>query len=98
MFDDPKALTSADWQSIHFFLPWFWIYSPLVVMFAVTMLTAHALILSLVITGHLSASANRLRLPLNLFALLVLAAAVVILVLGINQTLDVRNFWDRLLI
>ncbi len=98
MFDDPKALTSADWQSIHLFLQWFWIYFPLVVMFAVTMLTAHALIPSLVITGHLPASANRLRLPLSLFALLVFAAAVVILVFGINQTLDVRNFWDRLLI
>ena len=98
MFDDPKALTSADWQNIHLFLQWFWIYFPLVVMFALTMLTAHALIPSLVITGHLPASANRLKLPLNLFGLLVFAAAVVILVFGINQTLDVRNFWDRMLI
>ncbi len=96
--DDPKALTSADWNNIHLFLQWFWIYFPLVVTFAVTILTAHALIPSAVLTGHLPPSVSRLRLPLTAFAFLIAAAAIVILVLGINQTLDVRNFWDRLLI
>ena len=61
------------------------------------MLTAHALIPSAVATGHLPASASRLKIPLTLFALLVLAGAIVMLVLGINQTLDVRNIWNRLL-
>ena len=98
MFDDPKALTSTDWNNIHLFLQWFWIYFPLVLTFAATVLTAHAIIPSLVTTGHLSGSANRFKLPLNVFALLVFAAAVVILVFGINQTLDVANFWDRYLI
>ena len=95
---DPKALDSTDWQNIHLFLQWFWIYLPLVVTFAVTMLTAYALIPSAVSTGHLPPSAAKLKLPLTLFALLVAAGAIVILVLGINQTLDVRNFWNRLLI
>lgn len=98
MFDDPKALTSADWNNIHLFLQWFWIYFPLVITFALTVLTAHGLIPSLVNTGHLPSAANRVRLPLNVFALFVFAAAVVILVFGINQTLDVANFWDRYLI
>ena len=96
--DDPKALTSVDWNNIHLFLQWFWIYLPLVIIFAVTMLTAYALISSAVATGHLPPSASRLRLPLIAFALAVAVVAIVILVLGINQTLDVRNFWDRLLI
>ena len=95
---DPKALDSTDWQNIHLFLQWFWIYFPLVVAFAVTMLTAHALIPSAVSTGHLPASAARLRWPLTAAALLVAVAAIIILILGINQTLDVRNFWNRLLI
>ena len=95
---DPKALTTDDWHNIHLFLQWFWIYFPLVVIFAVTMLTAHALIPSAVMTGHLPSSAARLRMPLTGFALLVAAATIVILVFGITQTLDVRNFWDRLLI
>ncbi len=95
---DPKALTSTDWQNIHLFLQWFWIYFPLVVTFALTMLTAHALIPSAVETGHLPPSVGRLKWPLTGFALLVAVVAIIILILGINQTLDVRNFWDRLLI
>ena len=95
---DPKALDSADWNNIHLFLQWFWIYFPLIVTFSLTMLTAYALIPSAVATGHLPASASRLRIPLTAFALLVVAAAIVILILGISQTLEVRNFWNRLLI
>lgn len=95
---DPKALTSTDWHNIHLFLQWFWIYLPLVVAFAVTMLTAHALIPSAVTTGHLPPSVARLRIPLTGLALVLAVVAIIILVFGINQTLDVRNFWNRLLI
>ena len=95
---DPKALTSTDWHNIHLFLQWFWIYFPLVAAFAFTMLTAYAIIPSAVSTGHLPSSAAKLKLPLTLFALLIAVAAIIILILGINQTLDVRNFWNRLLI
>jgi len=98
MFDDPKALTSVNWNDIHVWLIWFWVYLPLVVTFALTMLTAHAVIPSLIITGHLPVSASRWRLPLSGFAFIVFTACVVILVLGINKTLDVENFWDRYLI
>ncbi len=98
MFDDPKALTSAEWQNIHMYLQWFWIYLPMVVTFGLTMLTAHALIPSMVNTGHLPESMQRLRVPLTAFAALVFVIAVVILVLGINATLDVRQVWPRFLI
>ena len=98
MFDDPKALTSVEWNNIHLFLQWFWIYLPIVITFAITMLTAHALIPSLVNTGQLPVSTQRLRLPLTVFAALVFVAAVVILVLGINATLDVRQIYPRFLI
>ena len=95
MFDDPKALTTVEWNNIHLFLQWIWIYFPLVVTFAITMLTAHALIPSLVITGHLPESAQRLRVPLTGFAVLVFAAGVVIMVLVINSALDVRQIYNR---
>ena len=98
MFDDPKALTSANWNDIHVWLVWFWTYLPLVITFALTMLTAHAVIPSLINTGQLPASAGRWRMPLTGFACLVLVAAVVVLVLGINSTLDLEKFWDRYLI
>ena len=98
MLEDPEALTSANWNDIHIWLTWFWTYVPLVLTFALTMLTAYAIIPSLIITGHIPASANRLKIPLTGFAFLVLVAAVVILVLGINRTLDIEKFWDRYLI
>ncbi len=98
MFDDPKALTGANWNDIHIWLQWLWIYAPLVFTFALTMLVAHAFIPSLVATGHLPAGANRLRIPMTGFALGVLVAAVVMMVLVINSTLDVEKFYDRFLI
>ena len=96
--DDPKALTSVDWDNIHLFLQWFWIYFPIVVTFGFTLLIAHAIIPSLVITGHLPESTQKLRIPLTGFAVLLFAAGVVVLILGINATLDVRNIWGRMLI
>jgi hypothetical protein len=96
--DDPKALTSVEWQNIHFFLQWFWIFLPIVLTFAITMLTAHALIPSMIITGQLPDSANRIRVPMTGFAALVFVAGVVIFVLGVDATLDVRQVWSRLLI
>ena len=98
MFEDPKALTAVDWNNIHLLLQWLWIYLPLIATGSVTLVTAHALIPSLISTGHLSANANRLRTPLTIFAGVVFVAAVVILVFGINSTLDVGKFWDRYLI
>ena len=61
MFDDPKALTGVNWHDLHVWLQWLWIYLPLVVTFALTVLIAHAIIPSLVTTGHLPATASRLR-------------------------------------
>ena len=98
MFDDPKALTSANWNDIHLWLTYFWIYAPLVLTFAITMLTAHAIIPSLVITGQLPVAANRLKIPLTLFSALIFAAAVVMMVLTVDRTLDLAKFWDRWLI
>jgi hypothetical protein len=98
MFDDPKALTSANWNDIHVWLVWFWTYLPLVITFGLSMLTAHAVIPSLVATGQLPASANRWKIPLTGFAFLVAVAAIVVLVLGINSTLNLEKFWDRYLI
>ena len=98
MFEDPKALTAADWENIRIWLQWLWIYLPLIVTFVLTMVIAHAILPSLVLTGHLPGKVLRLRVPMTGFALVLLAAAIVILILAINQTLTVENFWDRYLI
>jgi len=96
--EDPNALTSVEWNNIHNFLKWFWIYLPIVLTFGLTLLTAHAIIPSLVNTGQLPESTQKLRPMLTGFAVLLFAAGVVILVLGINAQLDVSAIYDRLLI
>ncbi len=98
MLEDPKALTSVEWNNIHMFLQWFWIYLPIVLTFGLTLLTAHAIIPSMVSTGQLPESTQKLRIPLTGFAVLLFAAGVVILVLAINAQLDVSAIYDRLLI
>jgi len=80
------------------FLQWFWIYFPIVATFGITMLTAHALIPSMVNTGHLPETTQKLRIQLTMLAALLFAAGAVVLILGINAELDVRAIWDRVFI
>lgn len=77
---DPNGLTSVDWSNIHTWLTLYWIYFPIVIVFAFTVLTAHAFIPSAINTGHLPASFGRLRMPLTVFAVLALAVAVVLMI------------------
>ena len=98
MLEDPKALTSVEWNNIHMFLQWFWIYFPIVVTFGLTLLVAHAIIPSMVNTGQLPESTQKLRVPLTGVAALLFVAGAVILSLGINAQLDVKSIYDRLLI
>ena len=98
MLEDPKALTSVERNNIHMFLQWFWIYFPIVVTFGLTLLIAHAVIPSMVSTGQLPESTQKLRVPLTGVAALLFVAGAVILSLGINAQLDVKEIYDRLLI
>ncbi|HLF04474.1 MAG TPA: hypothetical protein VI855_04600 [Dehalococcoidia bacterium] len=98
MFDDPKALTWANWQDISTWLTLFWIYFPLIITAAFSALAAHAFIPSLISTGHLSPAANRFRKPLTVFAILVLAVAAVLLFNVIKMTLLLDKIWNRYLI
>lgn len=95
MFDDPEALTRADWNDIHIWLTLLWTYFPILITFALTMLVAHAVIPSLINTRHLSPAAARLRLPLTLFGFGFLTAAVILMVFVIRRTLEVEDFYDR---
>ena len=98
MFQDIQALTSENWYDIHYWLTYFWIYVPLVLVFALTMVTAHAIIPSLIMTGQLPESAGKIRVAMTAFASLVFVAAVIMMVLTVNRTLDLEKFWDRWLI
>ena len=61
MLPDPIAIGSLEWREIGTLLHNLWFYLCLIVSFAVTMLTAHAIIPSLISTGHLPKSAGLLR-------------------------------------
>jgi hypothetical protein len=98
MLEDPSALTSSNWNDIHIWLTLLWTYVPLLLTFALSILTAHAIIPSLVNTGHLPASANRIKLPLTGFGFLAIIAAVVLMIFAIDRALSIERFWDRWLI
>ena len=83
---DPNTLTTVDWQNISIWLTRYWIYFPVVILFAFTLMIAHAFIPSAVQTGHLPPVMARLRWPLTIFALLLLAAAVVLMARIIDLT------------
>jgi hypothetical protein len=97
MFDDPKALTYANWKDISNWLVLLWVYLPLIITFAFTILIAHAVIPSLISTRHLPAQADKLRLPLTAFAVAVVLVAAVIMGFAVNHTLSIKNIWDRFL-
>lgn len=83
---DPNALTPGDWQNISDWLTMYWIYFPVVILFAFTLMIAHAFIPSAVQTGHLPPVMERLRWPMTIFALLLLVVAVVLMAFIINLT------------
>jgi len=98
MLDDPKSLTSVEWNNIHMFLLWFWIYLPIVLTFGITLLTAHAIIPSMIQGGQIPESAQKLRVPMTGFAALLFVAGVVLLILMINAQLDVQQIYSRVFI
>ena len=96
--NDPNALTNIDWVNLSNWLTTYWIYFPVVILFAFTLMIAHAFIPSAVQTGHLPPAAERLRWPMTIFALLLLAVAVALMtriVILTPQTLG--NIYDRFL-
>jgi hypothetical protein len=93
---DPNGLTSADWTNIHNWLTLLWIFFPLIITFAFSMLIAHAFIPSAVMTGHLPRAVSYLRIPLTIIGLLALAAALVFFISAAFLLPEaLRNFYAR---
>ena len=95
---DPSGLGSDDWANLSNWLTLLWVFFPLLITFAFSMMIAHAFIPSAVGTGHLPQKMSRLRLPLTVFGLMALAGAVVLMILVAMQAPDTlgliwRNFW-----
>lgn len=71
---DPQSLTSADWDQVQTTLVYLWVLWLAVIAMALSLLVAHAIIPSLVTTGHVGASVERVR-PV-FYAAAVAAAAI----------------------
>jgi hypothetical protein len=95
MLPDPIAIGSLEWREIGALLHNLWFYLCLIVTFAVTMLTAHAIIPSLISTGHLPRSAGLLRFSLTVTALVILAFALTVLSMAVNMAYVIETFYDR---
>ena len=96
---DPNAMTPLFWGDVSLWLTYLWIYFPLVIVFAFSMLIAHGLIPSGVQTGTYPAAVGRLRLPITLLGVGALIGAAVMMYLVITQTpVTLLNVWDRLFV
>ena len=96
---DPNPVTSVDWNNIHNWLTMLWIYYPLIIIFAFSMMTAHAFIPSMVHTGHLPSVALKARIPLTVVGFICLAIAIGYMANIVVFTPDaLDNMWERILI
>ena len=93
---EPSGLGSADWANLSNWLTLLWVFFPLLITFAFSMMIAHAFIPSAVGTGHLPQKLLMLRLLLTVLGLLALAGAVIMAVLVADLAPDtLRSIWGN---
>lgn len=93
---DPSVLTSADWLNVHNWLTLLWIFFPLMITFAFSMMIAHAFIPSGVATGYFPSAFRLLRIPLTIIGLIALVLALILFVSALSLTWDLLGqFWPN---
>ena len=92
---DPGAIGSFEWSEIGKLLHNIWYYFALIIAFAFIMLTALAIIPSLVSTRQLPQSANLLRFSLVLTGLGILGLAITLMVYTVDVARVIGIFYDR---
>ena len=94
---DPSGLTDLDWAALSQIVTLMWIFFPLVIIFAFSMMFAHAFIPSGVDTGLYPRKLSMLRIPLTIIGLIALGGAVVLMALVIIQYPDIlRAIWGEM--
>ena len=92
---DPEAVDAALWADIGHWMHWLWAYLFSVVFLAFSFLTAHAVIPSLVSSGHLPRKFLKLRSPMYLFAVVFFGLAVFFMVWTVQNTMLLEELYDR---
>ena len=96
---DPNAMNAMYWAAVSDWLTYLWIYFPLIIIFAFSMLIAHGLIPSGVQTGTYPAVFSKLRIPITVIGLAALGGAVWMMVETIMQSpMTLQNVWGRLFV
>ena len=96
---DPNAMNAIFWADVSQWLTYLWIYFPLIIIFAFSMLIAHGMIPSGVQTGTYPAAFSKLRIPLTIIGVAALAGAVAMMYLTVVQSpITLLNVWDRLFV
>ena len=95
---DPAFVDNELWHGISVMLRFLWAYVLFALAFTSLFLTAHAIIPSLVTTGHLPAQAAKLRPFVYAAAGGALVIAALLLALTLANANVVGKIWDRYLI
>ena len=94
---DPTPITSAQWAQIGLMLTNLWIVVAFVFSASATLLLAHAIIPSLVITSHLPESFSRLRVVFYLLGFLSILAGAFFMwkVIGYSEVISTfyPDYW-----
>lgn len=92
---DPVAIDAGLWSDITTWQVFLALYLICIVATAFTFLTAHALIPSLVHSGHIPRGLLKLRAPMYLGVLMFIAAAVVMMVVTVSNTMLLEDLYNR---
>ena len=92
---DPEYITSADWRDIGNLLTFIWLLLVFAIGFGFNFLMAHAIIPSLVGSGHLPERFNKARRLFYAGALLALSLVVFVLGRAVVEAQFIKDVWDR---
>ena len=92
---DPEFITTSFWDRIGGTDTFLFLFGIFVIGFAFIFLTSHAIIPSLVASGHLPERAQRLRRGLYLSATIIFVAAVTFLAISMKFGQVIGDFWAR---
>ena len=76
-------------------LHWLWAYFFAIVILAFTFLTAHALIPSLIASGHLPGEANKLRPPIYIGSIVMVGLAILFMVWTVDNSYLLEQIYNR---
>lgn len=99
---DPEPLNHVDWRHTSLILRWMWMVLIFAFFFAAHMTLAHAILPSLLDSGHIPDGmrerVRKLRFPLYMMSFLLLGVCAYFIAIMVADTFSIKDFWPRRLI